>query len=295
MWEFPELLGFLEKELKSGRIHYFHACIELSNALEMSKLELFNFVQAVMYECRRDVIRRFSGQDYPTRAIRLLYRLRSPVPLQAREYYVLLEASKNRYASKALNHQTDIYFAPIYFWNSLPSQIQSPRLLSILLKEPRSLRRVSGLISGLLSAPSEEVLARFGQSLASAKTSQQLISGCQEWRRKFRELDRFPAPPLPGSKKLMPILNAYALRVEGRVMRLPHLAHPMPEIRQGTAYYYHWDNDNAATVELRRRENNIWQLENSFRKGGAPLSGEEDKYISNLISEQQSKSVFLST
>ena len=291
MWEFPELLGFLEEQLSSNRIHYFHASVELANAQRMSKSELFQFVQAVIYERRRDAIRRFSAHEYPDSAIRLLYRLRSPMPLRAREYYILLEASKNRSGSKALNHQSEVYFSPIYYWNSLPSQLQSTRLLSILLQEPGSLRKVSTSIDGLLPAPTEESLRRFGQSLSSTNTSQQLISRCRAWRNKFNVLDNFPSPPLPASEGLNPISSGRALRTEGQVMRLQHLAHPIPEIFQGTAYYYHWDGDVGATIELKRRENDIWYLNEGYRKGGAPISREDEKFISALILEQQAELV----
>ena len=286
IWQFSEFEDFLDQENNAGRIHYLYACSVFAGADQMPDAERREFAQTVMYGRRHEVLSKLARQNYPRNALKLLYKLQSKKPLGVREYYLLLNASQDRIAAKALRHAPKIFFSAFFFWHSLPLEFKSARLLSLVLANPESVGDLDNLIKQLLPAPSDEVLLRVGQSLASSTSIGQLKSLCHKWRNRFTEMDQFPTPPFIETDTLFPIVNGRELRLEGQSMKLSHLREMSGYVLQGNRYYYRSEEGERATLLLARDDNSDWSFVEAYRQGGGPLSIQMERSIAEIVNNQ---------
>jgi len=286
IWHVSNFAEFIEEEQDARRIHYFYACAELAEAEKLSETKRREFAQAVKYERRIDVLNRFAGQNYPENTLQWLYKLHSPNPLGIRQYYLLLDASKNQLALEALDNAPEIYFNAFYLWHSLPKEFKSTKLLSMLLANPESLRNVWKLINGLLPAPSDEELAMLGQALSSATTLFQLKTRCQIWRERFKELDRFPSPPIPETDNLVPFVDARSLRQVWPSLRLAGLKESVEAVASGEMYLYRWKDEKPAVVWLERGVDQKWAYAYAFYGEDGLVKYETRQRIEEIVEEQ---------
>jgi len=286
---------FLRQLCDAGQIHYFYLCADLADAHQLREADLPRFAHSIMYEPRVEVLSRFARRDYPPRALRYLDKLATPKVLKAREYFVLLEASKNKKASKALNHASKIYFTALYFWNSLPSELQSTRLLSLLNDNPKALSGIWELLEELLPAPSDVFLARLGQSLASARSIDEVKPRCLVWHEKFKKMDEFPPPPIPGTDRLVPFVDARSLRQVWPSLRLAGLEESVKAVTRGEMYLYRWKEGKPAIVWLERGANKKWSYAYAFYGEDGLVKYETQQLIEALVADQFAQTRALAT
>ena len=292
IWQYPEFARFLDQELFEDSRQYVFACFALARADLLSRGPRKAFVKSMMHRRRAEYLSEVAGVPCTRSAVRVLCKL-GTTPHPARVYRAVLEALNNRNAAKALAHVDELAPAAIEALVGLPELLLAPNVIQILRREPASARILSRLLDPDSGSPLRllgELVARAGpewrrrtlQSLKRVRSFDDLLAWSERWEGRLTEAVRFPRPPVAAGRHLVPLSSAEAMRREALEMR-NCLDALVPSVLEGSAYFFHWDGGEPATVMLERDPAAGWQFHKVLGFDNQPVDDKTDRYIRALV------------
>ncbi|MCC5846822.1 MAG: PcfJ domain-containing protein [Verrucomicrobia bacterium] len=173
----------------------------------------------------------------------------------------LLTISKNEEARRIFQHAPSLpaRVMRMVYPSTLP--LFTPSFVEELLSTPMDEMQLAGVEKNLRDGGQ---WAKRGETVPGFRNTLQLEKwrwlhgarwGCPEGN----EPDHFPAPPFPGTEKILPIRSPALLKEEGA--RLHHCVYSyLKEARQGIVAFYAIFRPERATLGLRKNRDGSWRI-----------------------------------
>ena len=288
----PDFESFLRKELRSVGNGFISACLKLADAQAFDPRELSTFCKRLMHEKRIDLLASLTGQQLRTRAVNLLEKLE--IDSWSTDALVQLFAlSNDSDMARILGHMPKISSQAVWWLSRLPHWICSSKLIETLSECDESTRlHVAADFSDLI----REVNTHYPNQRLSVASA---FSKANDWLRVWELVNKqqlflscFPPPPFPGLGKLQPLTSAKMLRAEGFRMRncIGDLAE---SCQNGQRYFYRWDAQEPATVELLKHGSGSWEVLQCLGLRNQPLTQETVQEIKACFASASGASKFL--
>ena len=285
IWQEPEFAWFLEETIAQGRQHYFHACVELAGAADMSRLDRNGFARLLMYERGAVVLSTLTGDSHSRRSIRILVKIIDHSAWKREWYVEFLQLSLTRTGAKAMLHASDIGYLGLPLWRCLPEKLQSSSLLRVFFENVDEARSFIAEIEEFFNSLPDSILDRLKESLSSISRPCHLEYWVYDNLSRVVASLPFPLPPIPGTTELIPLASDTAMRHETRLMS-NCVVQDVWGVRSGSRFYFHWQGLEEATVLLSRQGQEEWQFSEILGPNNEPVSQQTRLYVENLVGTQ---------
>ncbi len=191
--------------------------------------------------------------------LKVLYKL-EPEKLSNENLWQLVDLTSKPEKAKALAMCPQVQAESLSGLLDLPDWLVSPGLFQLLAQILGEDQTLSAIIPpAILDAP-KSIRHSIKKSLSKAKNLTHLETLVYHWADRLYDNVTFPEPPFAASDQLTPIENGLALRREGRNMH-NCVAGYAQQIVSGKSYFYHWQGDYPATVQLDKDREGNWLLQ----------------------------------
>lgn len=282
IWQSPRFARFAEDELYRHRGHYLYACLALGDLVNERRAERRAFATALMTRRRRDLLGEIVGRPVSAALLRALDRLPS-TPCAPRTYQMLVEQFADPAKARVLCHLPTITPAHIRVLDKLPDEAVQGKCVDFLASLDTG-PSVAAELARLFERLPEPLRGRATQGLARLDDEAGLARWITRRRRNAEAMTPFPEPPFAGSKRLVPLRSAGALRREARIMN-NCLDGMVAGVLGGSVYFYRWSGKTRASVMLVRDGEGMWRFDSALGSGNTVLDRETRTRIMNDVRE----------
>jgi hypothetical protein len=285
IWQVPEFAWFLDTEIAEGRMHYFHACVELSGAQEMSRQGRELFARSLLSKRRSSVLSELTGFPNSRKSHRLFGKISGSEPWSALRYFNMMEVASTVSGAKALAHARTIAHEGITYWQELPCRLKTGNLLRLFASSKTTVDLFYEETADLFWNVSDDVLERLRVSLSTITNHESLTGWIDEKFQKLIEIHPLPGPPVRGGSQLVPLDSASGMYIEAHKMG-NCLDGDIFSVRAGERYYYHWNGSEPATVLLEQSDSGDWYFSQILGPGNIGVSRQTRLYVEAIIDTQ---------
>jgi hypothetical protein len=285
IWQVPEFAWFLDTEIAEGRMHYFHACVELSEAQEMSRQGRELFARSLLSKRRSSVLSELTGFPNSRKSHRLFGKISGHEPWSALSYFNVMEVASTVSGAKALAHARTIAHEGITYWQELPYRLKTENLLRLFASSKTTVDLFYEETADLFWNVSDDVLERLRASLSTITNHESLTAWIDGKFQKLIEIHPLPGPPVRGGSQLVPLDSASGMYIEAHKMG-NCLDGDIFSVRAGERYYYHWNGSEPATVLLEQSDSGDWYFSQILGPGNIGVSRQTRLYVEAIIDTQ---------
>ena len=285
IWQVPEFAWFLDTEIAEGRRHYFHACVELSGAQEMSRQGRVLFARSLLSKRRFSVLSELTGFPNSRKSHRLFGKISGHEPWSSLSYFNMLEVACTDTGAKAFAHARTIAHEGITYWQELPCRLKTENLLRLFASSKSTVDLFYEETADLFWNVSDDVLERLRASLSTITNHESLMGWIGGKFQKLIEIHPLPDPPVHGSSRLVPLDSASGMYIEAHKMG-NCLDGDIFSVRGGERYYYHWNGSEPATVLLEQSDSGDWYFSQILGPGNIGVSRQTRLYVEAIIDTQ---------
>ena len=99
-------------------------------------------------------------------------------------------------------------------------------------------------------------------------------------------MDEFPSPPIPGTDRLVPFVDARSLRLVWPSLRLGGLSENIEAVTRGEKYLFRWKEEKPAIVWLERELDHKWTYAYAFYGEDGLVKYETQQRIEAIVDKQ---------
>jgi hypothetical protein len=285
IWQVPEFAWFLDTEIAEGRRHYFHACVELSGAQEMSRQCRALFARSLLSKRRSSILSELTGFPNSRKSHRLFGKISGHEPWSSLSYFNMLEVASTDTGAKAFAHARTIAHEGITYWQELPCRLKTENLLRLFASNKPSVDLFCEETADLFWNVSDDVAERLRASLSTITNHESLTGWIDGKFQKLIEIHPLPGPPIPGNSQFVPLDSASEMYIEAQKMA-NCLDGDIFSVRAGERYYYHWSGSEPATVLLEQSGDSDWYFSQILGPGNNSVSRQTRIFVEAIIDAQ---------
>jgi hypothetical protein len=130
----------------------------------------------------------------------------------------------------------------------------------------------------------QDLKRQIAHSFSDVRSLGDIILRGNRWCARLMCKIKFPPPPFPAFRNMIPLTTGRALLQEGEEMNncVTTLSNG---VLAGETYFYNWDGPVPATVMLQREDNGEWQIAEALGYGNSPLEPVTVTQIEETIEE----------
>lgn len=267
-----DFIGFLKQEASSsGGIAFVSAGWSLMKAHHLSVTRRKLLVDEMMTSKRTFLLSRWMNRPCDGTFLRSLAKIKDELSAKTIECLgKLMQCPRKR---QAVSEADSLDAAQMKLFASLPSQLASPSMLSVMAEaSAMGLGRIESIIPpNVLKAPNS-TLERVARSFKSICSLDELEDRICKWANRLKTEMIFPPPLLgTGSPLLKPLSDGQALEREGREVKncVPGYA---TRCANGETSFYAYFGRERATVQISRLHEDLLYIEEALGYANAHLS-----------------------
>jgi len=231
----------------------------------------------------------------PQRKVKLCKRFEVPTPLQPRHLEIMRQTLRSEPLTLGFRHWQRIPLSllemqdehlPHSTWlRKAAAQGHPPpahRVQPLLRDTLRLAEELGHLPAHALQCRTREELVTLHDRYVAARNQQREAL----YKKRFVRPERFPPPPLAGTKHIQPILNSFDLDQEGAEMH--HCVGTYAkQLQTGSHAFYRVLSPERATLQIHRTPKNTWRIQQLAGHCNAPVRPQTQKAVLDWLEKEQ--------